>query len=82
MEEKLQIFHDKFCTMQRRMKDNDEVKEEEGCQLKDQKLNVNAPVMMEASYSTHICAHARAHVHTHTHMPMAAWPSHKHNQKL
>ena len=66
MEEQLQISQDKFCTMQRRMRDDDDdeedeeekKKKEEECQLKDQKLNVNAPMMMEASYSKN------THIHT------------------
>jgi len=74
MEQQLQISQDKFCTMQSRMMDGEEEKEEEEeneCQLKDQKLNVTAPKMMEASYSKHtrmhMQAHTRAHTHTHTH---------------
>jgi len=68
MEQQLQISQDKFCTMQSRMTDG-EVEKEEECQLKDQKLNVTAPVMMEASYSIH----THTHTHTCTHMHTCPW---------
>jgi hypothetical protein len=77
MEEQVQTFQDKPCTMQTGMRDDDE--EEEKCQLRNQQLNVNAPVMMEASY-TNICT--RTHAHTYTHVHMAAWPSYKHIHRL